>query len=65
MPFGLKNASSTFQSLMNNVLSGIQNYRYFIYLDDIIVHADTLDNHNKRLREVLQRLAQHNLKIEP
>lgn len=65
MPFGLKNAPATFQRLMNNVLSGIQNNRCFVYLDDIVIHADTLENHNKKLREVFQRLSEHNLKIQP
>lgn len=49
MPFGLRNAPATFQRLMNNVLSGLQGNRCFVYLDDIVVHADTLENHNKRL----------------
>lgn len=61
MPFGLKNAPAIFQRLMNTVLSGIQNYRCFVYLDDIVIHADTLENHNKRLIEVFE----FNLKIQP
>lgn len=65
MPFGLKNAPSIFQRLMNTVLSGIQNYRCFVYLDDIVIHADTLENHNKRLKEVFEKLSTFNLKIQP
>lgn len=65
MPFGLRNAPSTFQRLMNTVLSGIQNIRCFVYLDDIVVFADNLENHNKRLIEVFQRLSDYNLKIQP
>lgn len=49
MPFGLKNAPATFQRLMDNVLAGIKNYRCFVYLNDIVIHADVLENHNKRL----------------
>lgn len=65
MPFGLRNAPSTFQRLMNNVLAGIQNIRCFVYLDDIVIFADTLENHNKRLIEIFQRLSDFNLKIQP
>lgn len=65
MPFGLKNAPATFQRLMNSVLAGLQNIKCFVYLDDIVVHADTLENHNKRLIEVFQRLSSFNLKIQP
>ncbi|KAB0793022.1 hypothetical protein PPYR_12642 [Photinus pyralis] len=65
MPFGLKTAPATFQRLINNVLIGLNNQKCFVYLDDIVVHGDTLENHNIRLKEVFQRLADHNLKIEP
>lgn len=65
MPFGLKNAPATFQRLMNTVLAGIQNYRCFVYLDDIVIHADSLHEHNRRLKEVFERLDKFNLKIQP
>lgn len=65
MPFGLKNAPATFQRLMDNVLAGIKNYRCFVYLNDIVIHADVLENHNKRLIEVFQRLSDFNLEIQP
>lgn len=63
MPFGLRNAPATFQHLMNTVLAGIQNIKCFVYLDDIVVFADNLENHNKRLIEVFQRLSEYNLKM--
>lgn len=65
MPFGLRNAPSTFQRLMNKILSGIVNYRCFVYLDDIVIFGDTLEVHNKRLKEVFERISQFNLKIQP
>lgn len=65
MPFGLNNAPATFQRLMNVVLAGIQGLRCLVYLDDIIIFADSLETHGKRLREILERLANHNLKIQP
>lgn len=65
MPFGLKNAPATFQRLMDSVLAGIKNQNCFVYLDDIVVHAGTLESHNKRLIEVFDRLANYNLKIQP
>lgn len=65
MPFGLKNAPATFQRLMNNVLSGLQGVRCFVYIDDIVVYADNLENHNIKLKEVFNRLRNHNLKLQP
>ncbi len=39
MPFGLCNAPSTFQRLMQLVLSNLQWSMYLVYLDDIIVYS--------------------------
>lgn len=65
MPFGLKNSPSTFQRLMNNVLMGLQGLKCFVYLDDIVIYGNSLQDHNNKLREVFYRLAQHNLKLQP
>lgn len=63
VPFGLKNAPSTFQRVMDNVLRGIANELCCVYLDDIIVFSTSLQEHIDRLRTVLKRLRAANLKI--
>lgn len=65
MPFGLKNAPSTFQRVMDNILLGIQNERCLVYMDDIIVYSATIHDHILRLTEVFKRLRKANLKIQP
>jgi hypothetical protein len=65
MPFGLKSAPSTFQRMMNNILSELIGNRCLVYMDDILVMGETLKEHNLKLRDVFQRLREHNLKIEP
>jgi Reverse transcriptase (RNA-dependent DNA polymerase). len=50
---------------MNSVLAGIQGIRCLVYLDDIVIYADTLENHSKKLREVFSRLSEYNLKLQP
>ena len=65
MPFGLKSAPSTFQRLMNRVFLGLIGTRCFVYLDDVIIFGETLQEHHERLREIFERLRQFNLKIEP
>lgn len=65
MPFGLKNAPATFQRLMNSVLTGLQGNRCFVYLDDVVIHADNLENHNRKLKEVFERFSNCNLKLQP
>ena len=56
MPFGLCNAPSTFQRLMELVLSGMCWEICLIYLDDVIVFGRNWDEHLQRLRQVLSRL---------
>ena len=44
MPFGLKTAPATFQRLINTVLSGLTSTRSFVFLDDIVIYANTTGN---------------------
>jgi hypothetical protein len=64
MPFRLKSAPSTFQRLMKRVFLGLMGTRCFVYLDDVVL-LESLQEHNERLVEVLERLKQFNLKLEP
>lgn len=63
MPFGLKNAPSTFQKLMTQeVLAGFINDFVQVYLDDIIIYSQNHKDHLVHLRRVMERLQQHDLK---
>lgn len=65
MPFGLCNAPSTFQRLMNCILSSLTNESCYVYLDDIIVFIkNNVNEHIARLRKVFDRLQKHNLKLK-
>lgn len=65
MPFGLKNAPATFSRLMNLVLSGLQGSQCFTYLDDVIIYASSLEEHNNKLKNVFNRFRTNNLKLQP
>ena len=65
MPMGIKNAPATFQRLMDNVLTGMHGTEAFIYLDDIIVHSETLEDHDIKVRRLFDRLRWANLKLQP
>ena len=65
MPFGLTNAPATFQRLMENVLREANLKMALIYLDDVFVHARTLDEALARLRVVLGKLRDAGLKLNP
>ncbi|QBP37036.1 putative RdRP [Lampyris noctiluca errantivirus 1] len=64
MPFGLKNAPSTFQRLMNYVLREYIGKICLVYLDDIIILGTSLQEHSENIRKVFQKLRENNLKIQ-
>ena len=65
MPFGLKNAPATFQRLMDHVLSGHQGIELFVYMDDIVVYGQSLEEHARKLRALLGRLKEAGLALQP
>ncbi|XP_011859426.1 PREDICTED: uncharacterized protein LOC105556922 [Vollenhovia emeryi] len=65
MPFGLKNAPATFQRLMDNVLTGLQGNELFVYMDDIVIYARSLQEHAVKLNKLMTRLRNANLKLQP
>lgn len=65
MPFGLCNSPSTFQRLMEQVLEGLTMRTCAVYIDDIIVFAETKDELYARLSEVFTRLREANLTLKP
>ena len=65
MPFGLCNAPSTFERLMETVFVGLQWKILLIYLDDMIIFGSSVDEVVNRLESVLQRLRSAKLKLKP
>jgi len=54
MPFGLSNAPLAFQHFMNNIFSDVLDVFVLIYLDDILIYSDNMDDHRKHVKEVLR-----------
>jgi len=61
MPFGLKNAPAIFQSFINSVLRPFLEKSVILYLDDILIYSNSLDDHHQTVREVLKKLIDNNL----
>ena len=61
MPFGLRNSSSTFQRYMDVIFRNVPDV--FIYLDDILVASENMEQHLKDLESVFEVLCKNNLKI--
>ena len=65
MPFGLKNAPATFQRLMDRVLTSLQGIELFVYMDDIVIYANSLEEHTDKLRKLLARSKAAGLALQP
>lgn len=55
MAFGMRNASATFQRLMQRVLSGVTNCE--AYLDDVVIYSASWEDHLNSLNQVFCRLS--------
>jgi len=65
MPFGLTNAPSTFQDMMNHVLSDLLDVGVLAYMDDILVYSGTRSEHDHLVKEVLRWLQDKGLAVSP
>ena len=63
LPFGLRNASSTFQRFIDQVCHGLTHV--IPYVDDIIISSANEDDHLVHFQESFERLDQYGIVINP
>jgi hypothetical protein len=64
MPFGMMNASATFQRLVDTVLRDCSDYCRQ-YIDDVAIFSDTWEDHLKHVDMVLTKIQDAGLTIKP
>lgn len=64
MPFGLINAPATFCNIMNDIFYKYVDNCIMVYLDEIILYSESLDDYVSHLRLVLSKLMEHQLYTE-
>ena len=66
MFFGLTNSPATFQTMMNEIFQElIDEGVVIVYIDDILIFTETLEEHRRVTKEVLAILAKHQLYLKP
>ncbi|GFT04824.1 retrovirus-related Pol polyprotein from transposon 17.6, partial [Nephila pilipes] len=65
LPFGIKHAAAYFQSMMDIVLSKCKHNGIHCYQDDIIIAANSIQELNAKLNDVLSTLQENNLTLAP
>jgi len=63
IPFGLVDASATFQTIMTKILRELLDHAVVTYLDDILIYSENMEDHIKLPRQVLEWLKQHELAV--
>src|SRR6266480_230516 len=67
VPFGLANAPSAFMRMMDNIIRQGSPYlrkHILIFLDDILIHSRTGEDHERIVRELLALIRAHKLKLK-
>jgi hypothetical protein len=62
MTFGLKNTGATYQRAMNLIFHDLLGIILEIYIDDVVVKSDSIDNHLASLHLALDRMRRYGLK---
>ena len=62
MPFGLKNAPSEFQNIMNDIFNSFSHFTV-VYIDDVLVYSSSIDEHWKHLHSFLDIIKRNGLVV--
>ena len=61
MAFGLTNATSTFQALMNSIFKPFLQKFILVFFDGILIYSENLENHLKHIGLALEILRKNEL----
>jgi len=62
MAFGLKNAPSEFQRIMNDIFNPLSKFT-IVYIDDVLVFSESLDEHFKHIKIFISTIKRNGLAI--
>ncbi|UYV78715.1 K02A2.6-like [Cordylochernes scorpioides] len=62
LPFGLKISAQIFVEKMTNIFR--DSFQNITYVDDLLIYADTIQEHNKKLKGILEKAKEKNIKFD-
>ncbi|KAL6338405.1 hypothetical protein AAG906_020489 [Vitis piasezkii] len=62
MPFGLKNAPSEFQNIMNEIFNQFSDF-IIVYIDDVLIYSDSVEQHWKHLNKFVETVKSNGLSL--
>jgi hypothetical protein len=65
LPYGMSNSLASVQRLMDLFLKNLRGTECWVHIDDVIVHSDRIEEHAKRLSNVMERSRNANLQLQP
>ena len=65
MPFGLKNARTTYQRMATTLLHDMINNEVEVYVDDMMVKSKDRGTHTINLRKFFKRIKEYRLRLNP
>ncbi|XP_055372796.1 uncharacterized protein LOC129606479 [Condylostylus longicornis] len=63
LPFGLRNAPSIFQRMIDDVLKDQIGKSCYVYIDDVIIYGKTEEEHLRNIETIFSILEKANLKV--
>ena len=63
IPFGLKNAGSTYQRIMTRMFKSLLGKNIEIYIDDMVVKSKMVSEHLRDLRVTFETLRNYKLRL--
>src|SRR5262249_9351485 len=64
MPFGLRNAPSEFQRIMNEIFNDLSNF-IIVYIDDVLIFSPNMDQHFKHVKLFMNVARKDGLIVSP
>ena len=65
MPFGLKNAGATYQTMVDKVFAKQLDRNMEAYVDNMMVKSTSMAHHIDGLQETFATLREHNMRLNP